>query len=150
MKPFVSSYIGLTMFLLTDLILHRSKGISLPGHMLDWILFWTWILSTFLLLIKYRKIKPVKIYSVALAIFTILTMLPMMIPFITILAFAFDASDQRYRVDENVELMEHFEFAGPAIPKVVAVRSFGFYEKIIGETDFQFEVGDDHLRIKDV
>jgi len=148
MKILLNTYIGLTVLLLTDLILYLSKGISLPGHISDWALFWLWTGLTFAILIKYRNKKAARMYVIALVVFTILTMVPMMIPFLTIFTFAGDLNDKRYRINETVELME-FSKSVISIPSVVAVKSFVLYEKIIGETRFEFEVGDDYLRIED-
>ncbi len=57
-----------------------------------------------------------------------------------------DTDAKRYRISETVELMEFNKGMGYS---VVAVKSFALYEKIIGETRSEFNVGDDYFHIDD-
>jgi hypothetical protein len=123
----------------TDLILYLSNGISLPGHFLDWLLFWFWTLSTITILIRYRKLRGVRIYGIVLIIFIVLTMIPMMIPFIGIYVFAFEPDEKRYRISETVEVTEH-SVSAVSGSRLVCVKSSVFYEQMIGETKVRFDV----------
>jgi hypothetical protein len=148
MKILLNIYIGLTFLLLLDAVLYVSSQISLPGHFSDWLLLWTWIILTIAVITLNMKKRWTRIYSIALAGFTILTMLPMMIPFLTIVAFAFDTDDKRYRINNEVALQEH-SISVISMPTIVAIKSFGLYERIVGETEFYFQINDNSYRIQD-
>ena len=148
MRVLVSTYLVLTLIMATDLSLFLTKDISLPGHLLDWLLFWTWLIMTLAVILSNLKKKWARLYTTALVVFTILTMLPMMIPFVTILAFAVSPENQRYRVSNDMELQE-FQRSAIGIPTIVNIRSFGFYERIVGQTEFEIQVGDEFYRLED-
>jgi hypothetical protein len=73
-------------------------------------------------------------------------MLPMMIPFLTIIVFAEGEREQRYHVSDSVDFQEYSKSV-VGKPTVIAIKSFGFYEKIIGETDFEFEINGEYHRV---
>jgi hypothetical protein len=148
MKLFRKVYAVLTLLVVLDLIFYLIYYISLPGHWFDWFLFWSWIIATIYLLVACFKDRWVKIYAILLAGFTLLTMLPMMIPFIMIVSFAIDIADTRYKISEELELQEHAE-SPIAVPMVVAIQSYELYERITSETEFDFKVGDEYFRIED-
>lgn len=148
MRIFKLAYIVITLLVFLDLSLYVTCHISLPGHWIDWVLFYSWFFATIFLLITCFRERGVKIYTVALSIFIALTMLPMMMPFVMILSFALNTVDVRYKVSKELELQEH-TISPVAIPHVVAIRSYGIYEQIIAETEFSFEVNDVSYRIED-
>jgi hypothetical protein len=144
----IKIYICLTILLVVDTTLYPYERVSLPGQFSDWILLWIWLATTTTIVtLNFRK-RWAKMYAMGLIVFTILTMLPMMIPFATIFAFAFNPQDVRYKVNNEITLQEHSKSV-ISIPTVAAIKSHGLYEKIIGETDFYFKVRDDHYRIQD-
>lgn len=148
MKMLLKIYIGLTILLVVDTTLYLYEGISLPGHFSDWILLWIWLVTTIIIVAFNVRKRWAKIYAMVLIVFTILTMLPMMIPFVTIFAFAFNAPSVRYTVSNEIKLQEHSKSI-ISIPSIVATKSYGLYEKIIGETDFYFKIGEHDYRIQD-
>jgi hypothetical protein len=148
MRALLLTYAGLTFLMVTDLLLYLNKDISLPGHLLDWLLFWTWAVMTPVVIFLNVKEKWSKFYGTALIVFTILTMLPMMIPFLTILGFAVTREDKRYRISDDMEL-QMVQRTVVGMPTIVKIKSFGFYEKIVGQTEFEFQIGDDFYRIEE-
>ena len=148
MRAIILTYAGLTFLMVTDLLLYLSKDISLPGHLLDWILFWTWLIMTAVVIFSNLKEKWSKVYGAVLIVFTMLTMLPMMIPFLTILTFAVTPEAERFRISDDTELQELHRFV-VGIPTIVRIKSFGFYERIVGQTEFEIELGDKFYTIEE-
>jgi hypothetical protein len=149
MRVLLLTYAGLTFLMVTDLLLYLSRDISLPGHVLDWLLFWAWLIMTVAVIFSNFKKKWIKFYGATLIVFTILTMLPMMIPFLTILAFAATPEDKRYRIRGDMELQELQRYV-VGRPTIVAIKSFWFYEKIVGETFSDFEINGNYREFYDV
>lgn len=142
-------YIALTALLLLDVVFYLSKGISLSGFWTDKLLFWAWIALTIFLIKKNIKKKWTKVYIIILLVFTVLTMIPMMIPFLTIMAYTFEVKDKRYEINDQIQLQEYSKtIVSP--PNVIVIKSFGIYEKIIGETNGFFEVKDEYLQIENI
>lgn len=140
-------YIALTVLLLLDVTLYLSKEISLSGFWPDKLLFWTWIVLTIFLIKKNIKTKWAKVYIIILIAITILTMIPMMIPFLTIASYTFEVKDKRYKISDEVQLQEASKtILGP--PDIVVIKSFGLYERIVGKTNAFFEFGDEYLQIE--
>jgi hypothetical protein len=141
------AYIALTVLLLLDVTLYLSKEISLSGFWPDKLLFWTWIALTIFLIGKNNKKKWTKVYIIILIVITVLTMIPMMIPFLTIVSYTFEVKDKRYKINDQVQLQEFSKaILGP--PDLVVIKSFGIYERIIGKTNAFFEFGDEYLQIE--
>ena len=142
-------YAVLTFLMVTDLSLYLYLDISLHGHLLDWLLFWAWLIMTVAIIFLNFKKRWGKIYGAALIVVAILTMLPMMIPFLTILTFAVTPDDKRYRISDDLEIQEHQRFV-VGKPTIVAIKSYGFYEKIVSETFPDFEANGDYREFYDV
>ncbi len=137
-------YIILSIVLLTDFGFYMSRNISLPGSRPEWVLFWLWIVSTIIIILSQWKMKWVKVYSLVLVVLVIITMLPMMIPFLSLMGYAFDPDDKRYKVTDTIELSEHQKMI-LARPTIVAIQSFGLYEKIVGETEVELWGGENYV-----
>ena len=141
-------YFVLTVVLLADAFMYISYGISLRGHLGDWLLFWTWlILTPIVITINFRQ-RWTRFYAIGLIAFTILTMLPMMIPFLTIIGYASRGQEKRYRVTDRIDFHELPRNA-LGRTQVVAIKSFGPIEKIVAVTGVEFEINDQFYSIHD-
>lgn len=103
MKGVFLSYLGISIALIFNLLLEIFKSISLRGYWPDRFLFWWWLVYTIYLLIKYWKIKGVKIFGYTLTALLVLTILPLFVPLIGILITGF-GFDRTYGNDFNVNL----------------------------------------------
>ena len=135
--------------LIVDTILYLLKGISLPGVWTDWLIFFLWLIGTFVVTFGQIRKKWAKVYGSLLLIMTFLSLLPMGIPFLTVVAFAIDPLHNYIKLDSRIRLQENAKSV-IAIPQVEAVKNYYLLERVIGETDFYFSVGDNNYRLEDV
>ena len=149
MKRLTRIYWALTILLLVDTTLYLFKEISLPGHWTDWILFWCWFVLTFIVTLGQIRKKWAIAYGISLLILTMLSLLPMGVPFLTIVAFAIELGDNSIKLDSRVRLRETAKSV-IAIPTIEAVKDYYIFERTIGTTDFYFDIGDKSYRLGDV
>lgn len=90
MPKSLKTYIIYSIVLILFLLSINLMGLNLKGEFTYQILAWTWIIFTFYILIKFWKIIYIKIYGFLLFALIGLSILPMAIPFITILSFLFN------------------------------------------------------------
>ena len=69
------------------------------------------------------------------------------IPFFTITAFAID-SEKSIKVDNEIRLVETTKSV-IARPQVSVVKNYWIFEKVVGKTDFEFEINEKYYRIGD-
>ena len=143
----IKGYISISILLIVDLSLYLTKGISISGQICDKILFWTWLILTPIIIVKYFKEKLAKWYLGIIISLTILSLLPMGIPFLTITAFAI-GNDFEKKID-NYKLREGTKSI-IAIPKIRLIKNIWIIEKEIGESDFYVEFKENSYRLKDI
>jgi hypothetical protein len=148
MKTLLYIYAGLTALLMLDCLLYLQYDISFTGHRTDWLLFWIWLIATPIVVIVNFRRRWARAYIIMLAIFTVLSMVPMGVPFLTVLVFAMEVHDQRYRVNDSIDVQENSKSV-IAMPSIVAIKSFGVFERVIGKTDSEFEVNGAFRELED-
>ncbi|MEM6806127.1 MAG: hypothetical protein AAF696_32315 [Bacteroidota bacterium] len=86
MKPkrMLKGYLLLSILLIADLAVYLADGISLLGQISDKILFWTWLISTPIIIFKYYQKSWAKWYLGSLFILFILNLFLMPLTLITL------------------------------------------------------------------
>ena len=104
MKNTLKIYIGFSLFIILLYIL-ALFDIYLKGSITARIIVWIWIISTLFIIIKNWKTKGIKIYALILFLLTVLSILPMAIPFLIIISFLFNLDHTSYyQLDKTHEL----------------------------------------------
>ncbi|MDM1137675.1 MULTISPECIES: hypothetical protein [Empedobacter] len=81
-------------------------GLNLKGEYTYQILAWTWIIFTFYIVIKFWKIIYIKIYGFLLFALVGLSILPMAIPFLSIVSFLFNMNTiQTIKVNDEYKIV---------------------------------------------
>ena len=102
LKIYIISSVVLILFLLSLNLI----GLNLKGEYTYQILAWTWIIFTFYIVIKFWKIIYIKIYGFFLFALIGLSILPMAIPFISILSFLFNMNSiQTIKVNDEYKIV---------------------------------------------
>ena len=70
------------------------------------------------------------------------------IPFLTIIAFAIDPVDNSIQLDSRLRLQEAAKSV-IAMPTIEVVKNYYIFEKVIGTTDFYFDVNQRSYRLGD-
>jgi len=133
MKRTFIIYLILSAALILNIALDIVKGISLQGYWGDRILYWTWLVITVYILMRYWSKKGVKFYGWTLMALLGLSMLPMFIPFTAIILTGFGL-DRTYGNDFNDNL--RLQVTGKSFmgrPNVELIRKHGLYEVVLGE-----------------
>ncbi|UZR94749.1 hypothetical protein [Chondrinema litorale] len=141
------SYLSISSLLLTDIILYINWEISYRGYWTDRILFWIWFSLTTYIIYYYWNKKIIKIYVGALISFIILSMLPMMIPFIIIIT-TITGTDRscNQEISENIRIQEIAK-SPIAMPQIQVIEKTWLIDKVIGERDFSISLGENSHRI---
>ncbi len=104
MKNTLKIYIGFSLFIILLYIL-ALFDIYLKGSITAPIIVLIWIISTLFIIIKNWKTKGIKIYALILFLLTVLSILPMAIPFLIIISFLFNLDHTSYyQLDKTHEL----------------------------------------------
>ncbi|MCA4900085.1 MAG: hypothetical protein ACK514_01970 [Bacteroidota bacterium] len=120
---------------LANVLAYYNYGISLPGYASDIVLFWMWLCLTVVVIVLNFKRSWAKVYSAFLVAFVILTMLPMMIPFIHIVSFAFGGNRHYHNKFDSKYRIEEINGFGLVRRRLHLVEKRGVYEKIIGDIE---------------
>jgi len=144
----IKIYLGISILLLLDLILYWTLDISFIGNLIDRIIFWLWFISTFYIVFKFIKKKWAKIYGFILITLIGISLLPMMVPFLTIIGFAL-VNEDSMKIDSEIHIRETSKSV-IALPYISVLRNYWIFEREIGKTEFDFEINDDFFRIDDV
>ncbi|KAA3439238.1 RNA methyltransferase [Rufibacter hautae] len=132
MKKHLLIYSSLSSILLLNLVFYLSLGISISGYWSDRVVYWIWLLSTFVLIYRFWAKKGIKIYASSLGVLVILSLLPFMIPF-TVILFTGFCLDRSYSktLDDRISLQVSTKsfFSGPTVEVIEQVEGF---EKLIG------------------
>lgn len=117
---------------------------------MDKILYWAWLLLTPVVIYQHFRRRWIKRYSIFLGLLFFLSLLPMGIPLLIILAYTIDLSGAEARMAGPYRLQENARSV-IAIPKVEVIRPYGLLlEKRTDEMEFYFEVDDQSYSLKDV
>lgn len=147
MKTTIKIYIGITLLLITDLICYLSMKISLSGNLSDRALFWIWLIATVIIVPYGLKNRWAKIYGAILIVLALLSMFPMGVPILTVYAFAVD-QEYSIRLDNGLRLAETTDSVID-MPYIAVIQNYWIFEKEIGETEFHFEINQQHYRLQD-
>ncbi len=147
MNKEIKIYISITSLLLIDLILYLTFEISFIGNLIDRIILWFWFISTFYIVFKYIRRKWAKIYGGILIIMIGLSLLPMMVPFLTTIGFAIVSQDS-IKIDNEIHIRETSKSV-IAMPYISVLKNYWIFEREIGKTDFSFEINNEFFRIDD-
>lgn len=102
LKIYIISSVVLILFLLSL----NLMGLNLKGEYTYQILAWTWIIFTFYIVIKFWKIIYIKIYGFLLFALVGLSILPMAIPFLSIVSFLFNMNTiQTIKVNDEYKIV---------------------------------------------
>ncbi len=102
LKINIISSVLLILFLLSL----NLMGLNLKGEYTYQILAWTWIIFTFYIVIKFWKIIYIKIYGFLLFALVGLSILPMAIPFLSIVSFLFNMNTiQTIKVNDEYKIV---------------------------------------------
>ena len=102
LKIYIISSVLLILFLLSL----NLMGLNLKGEYTYQILAWTWIIFTFYIVIKFWKIIYIKIYGFSLFTLVGLSILPMAIPFLSIISFLFNMNTiQTIKVNDEYKIV---------------------------------------------
>ena len=143
----IKGYFIISILLIVDLILYLTNGISISGQFSDKILFWIWLIMTPILIVKYFHKKLAKLYLGVIGFLIVLSLLPMGIPFLTIIAFAI-VNDSEKKI-ENYKMREGAKSV-IAIPKIRLIKNMGIIEKEVGETEFYVVFKEGSYRLEEI
>ncbi len=141
MKTLTKIYFGLTFLLLLDLILYLSSEVSLATKWADQILFWLWFFLTFVVVFRQIKKRWAKVYGFVLIGITILSLVPMGIPFLTVIAFMLPNPSPDYLYQDNEIRIEMTTKSVIGRPYIAVVKNYAIFEKEIAEVDAEIEIG---------
>lgn len=149
MKSKIPILYGLISLLLgMDLLAYYFKKISLIGYYSDVFLFWTWLMLTIMVIILFWKKIFAKIILSGLILGLICSILPMMLPFYTVIL-----SMSSLGLTMQTDLNENYraQIVGYSVlghPWLEIIDKYGLIEKkVFGCTDSQLNSGDTDIRI---
>lgn len=134
-KNIVIAYGVMTLIFLSEVVLNFNQY-SFSGYYTDKIIGWVWLAMTVFIIIKLWKKKAIKVYFGFLIAGIILSILPMMIPFIGILSYfsTFD-SYQRVQLDHHYRI-ERYRPGALSKPQIAVYEQKGILEKRISKTPY--------------
>lgn len=138
MKKYLKVTYLSTCFLLIFCFILSYYDWQLRGYWTEKIIVWLWIISTILVIIKFRQQKLVKIYTTLLALLIVLSILPMGIPFFAFIAFISTIGDyQRIDLHDNyrLELTQHQALSLPQV--YIYQTQYTIFEKNILRTSYE-------------
>lgn len=130
-----------------DIGLYLYDFITYRGYYSDVIIFWSWFILSILIIIFCWKKLIAKLYLTAFIIALVLSILPMMLPFWTLIL---SMSSGGLRIDKK--LNDHYRaqivcYSAMSKPWLEIVENKGLFEKRIGiYREFDFDNNDDYFR----
>jgi hypothetical protein len=103
---------------------------------------------TFIVTLGQIRKKWAISYIITLIMLTMLSLFPMGIPFLTIIAFAISPADNFVQLEPRIRLQETAKSV-IALPTIEAVKNYYIFERVIGTTDFYFDVNGRSYRLGD-
>jgi hypothetical protein len=150
MKFLTKIYILLTIILLLDLTLYLTSEISLASKLADQILFWLWFILTFVVIFGQIRKRWTKIYGMTLIVLTFLSLIPMGVPFLTIIAFMIpDPNPQYFYRDKDIRV----ELTTKSVigkPYIAVVENHLVFEREIAELEAEYEIEGDYFDVNDI
>ncbi|UKB84583.1 hypothetical protein LF887_02705 [Chryseobacterium sp. MEBOG06] len=134
-KNIVITYLALTLIFLFGVVL-SFNNYSFSGYYMDKVINWLWLAMTVFIIIRFWKKKGAKIYFGILLSGTILSILPMMIPFFgMVLYFSTTGCDQHITLDDTYR-MERGRPGVMSNPMITIYKKEGIFEKQISRTPY--------------
>ncbi len=131
MRKLVNGYVLVSLLLVLDVSLYLGWRISLAGYWTDRVLFWVWLLLTAVVFRRGWQRRVTKIYAGLLGALLVLSMVPMMIPFSTIVMVGFGLDRFYWKdIDGRIRIQQ----TGKSIvglPTLEVVEKKGIYEQQI-------------------
>jgi len=128
---YVASYLGITLLLLTDIVIILTWSVSFAGYWSDRGMFWIWILSTVAFLIFFWKSIYTKIYLGVLILGVFLSIAPMMLPFYGILFSSTGAERRSHYTPEHGKYRMQLIQSVMSAPRLQIIENRGLLEKIL-------------------
>lgn len=124
------TYLTITLIFLLGVFM-TFYDYSYFGYYTDKIINWLWLVFTLIIIIKFWKIKAIKVYFFSLLSFLLLSALPMAIPFFGIL-FYFTTIDDFQQINLNSEYrIERTKQQALSMPRIYIYKRIGIFEKNI-------------------
>lgn len=134
-KNIVITYLALTLIFLFGVVL-SFNNYSFSGYYIDKIINWLWLAMTIFIIIRFWKKKGAKVYFGILLSGTILSILPMMIPFFgMVLYFSTTGCNQNIKLDDTYR-MERGRPGVMSNPMITIYKKEGIFEKQISRTPY--------------
>ncbi|MFZ4931985.1 hypothetical protein [Chryseobacterium sp. Mn2064] len=134
-QKIVTAYLIITFIFLFGVVL-SIFDYSFSGYYIDKIINWLWLAMTVFIIIKFWKKKGIKIYFWLLISGTILSFLPMMIPFFSmILYFSTVGCNQQIMLNDTYRI----ERGRPGVmsnPMITIYKKEGIFEKKISRDPY--------------
>jgi hypothetical protein len=132
MRKLVNGYVLVSLLLVLDVSLYVGWRISLAGYWSDRVLFWIWLVFTAVVLKRGWNRRATKIYAGLLVALLVLSMVPMMINFSTIVMVGFGL-DRDYAKDiEGRIIIQQTGKSIMSVPTLEVIEKKGIYERQIG------------------
>ena len=139
-------YVHLTILglFLIDLVLWLGYDMSFNGYYFDRILFWGWLVTAVFFIIRCKA----KYYGYLLIAIVVLSMIPMMLPFLKIVSMAgFSDRTHTFEINEALRVDIH-QSMGP--PKISFIEKGRIFEEEVFESYTDgLEILLDHIENKE-
>ncbi|WP_281231642.1 hypothetical protein [Flavobacterium gelatinilyticum] len=148
-KIFLQIYLLISAFLVINCGLYYFTEISLRGYYSDVVLFWLWLICSFVVIVVFWKKIMAKLLLAGLLVTLAFSIIPMMIPFYA-LALSTTSLGLYIHSDLNKNYRAQIVSYGPlASPWLEVIEKKGLFEKrVIKCTDLQFINNNPDLKIR--
>ncbi|WP_035691337.1 hypothetical protein [Flavobacterium sp. F52] len=146
-KIILRVYFIICAFFVLDCLLYYFKEISLRGYYSDVVLSWVWLISSFVIIIVFRKKLISKLFLAAILVTFALSIMAMMLPFYALLL-----SSTSLGLYQNKDLNKNYraQIVGYGVmvqPWLEVIEKKGLFEKRIIKCTYS-EIMNDNLDIK--
>ena len=137
-KTILRSYLLINLLFALDCLLYYFKEISFRGYYSDVIVFWLWLIMSFVIIIVFWKKLLAKLLLASLIVTLVLSIIAMMIPF-----YAMVLSTTSLGLYKNKDLNEKYRaqivgYSAMIPPWLEVIEKNGLMEKRIFQcTDYQ-------------
>ena len=142
---FFRIYLFISALIILNSSLYAFARMSFVGYWSDRILFWIWILTTLFVIIIFWKKLWTKIYFGLLVIGLILSILPMMLPFFSILLSATGKGRMNHFSLGNNLRLEIISYSIIGRPRIQVVKDGFLFDKIKLEDQDEIQKNDSTL-----
>ncbi|WP_407404224.1 hypothetical protein [Chryseobacterium sp.] len=141
-KIIFKAFLVFTFLLLLDILLYSFFELSFKGYFSDISIFWGWFILSIIVIILYWKKKAAKIYLGGLATAILVSILPMLIPFIAIILSMTPHGlyySQPLPNDYRVQIVNYTPLGKPQLE---LIENKGLFEKHLNVIkDFDLDLG---------